>query len=172
MTRCGLIKNDWRREDQMKDIIVYYSNSGTTVRLAWKIQGTFGGQVVELKPSVPYGNYFAAVVRAGKERKRGIVPEYTAAAADFSGVDVVFVGYPIWYSDAPAIVLDYVGKIPLEGKTLIPFSTSSVSSIKPSLAKLTAAAKGANVIYPYSETKLVKDNFDKWVATLKKNLPR
>ena len=172
MTRCGLIKNDWRREDQMKDIIVYYSNSGTTVRLAWKIQGTFGGQVVELKPSVPYGNYFAAVVRAGKERKRGIVPEYTAAAADFSGVDVVFVGYPIWYSDAPAIVLDYVGKLPLEGKTLIPFSTSSVSGIKPSLAKLTAAAKGANVIYPYSETKLVKDNFDKWVATLKKNLPR
>ena len=156
----------------MKDIIVYYSNSGTTARLAWKIQGTFGGQVVELKPRVPYGGYFAAVVRAGKERRRAIVPEYTAAAADMSGVDVVFVGYPIWYSDAPAIVLDYVGKLPLEGKTLIPFSTSSASSIKGSLPKLRDAAKGANVIYPYNASKLFKDDFDKWVATLKKNLPR
>ena len=156
----------------MKAIIVYYSNSGTTARLAWKIQGTFGGQVVELKPRVPYGSYFAAVVRAGKEKKRGIVPEYTAAAADMNGVDVVFVGYPIWYSGAPAIVLDYISKLPLEGKTLIPFSTASCSSIKGSLAKLTDVAKGANVAYPYSATKLFKDDFDKWVATLKKNLPR
>ena len=156
----------------MKAIIVYYSNSGTTARLAWKIQGTFGGQVVELKPHVPYGSYFAAVVRAGKERKRGIVPEYTAAAADMNGVDVVFVGYPIWYSGAPAIVLDYVSKMNLAGKNLVPFSTASCSSIKSSLTKLTEAAKGATVIYPYSATKLFKDDFDKWVAALKKTLPR
>ena len=155
----------------MKSVIIYYSNSGVTAALAKKVQSVFGSQLAEVKPRVPYGNYFAAVIRAGKERKRKITAEYDAPALNLAEVDVVFAGYPIWYSDAPAFILDFISKLPLEGKTVIPFATSNVSGIKGSLEKLRAAAKGASVSHPYSAGKLFKDDFDKWTEEIKKAFP-
>ena len=151
----------------MKSIIIYYSNSGTTEALAKRIQGIFGGELISIVPRVPYGSYGAAIKRAGKERKNKEVAEYDAQVCELTDIDIIFVGYPIWYSDAPEFVLDYLRKYDFAGKTLIPFATSGASNIKGTLVRLHEAAKGAKLEHPFTQKKLGKGNFDKWIQEIK-----
>lgn len=147
----------------MKAVIIFYSRSGTTRRLAERIQGVFGGELAELKAAEPYGGYLASVKRYGRERKSGTVPDYEIPKLDLTDVDTVFVGYPVWYSEAPSFLREYLAQLSLKGKTVIPFSTSGASSIKPTLKGLKEAVGQADLKHPYSQGLLVKDDFDKWV---------
>ena len=57
--------------------------------------------------------------------------------------DVVFLGYPIWYGQAPKILYTFVESYDLGGKTVVPFCTSGSSGIGMSATNLSAAAAGA-----------------------------
>ena len=150
----------------MKPIIFYYSNSGTTEAIALKLKEKFCCETVKIEPEVPYGAYFSALKRATAERKAKTVAPYNAPMVDLSDVDTVFVGYPLWYSEAPAFVLDYLKKYDLTGKTVIPFSTSGASHIKASLKTLQEAVGTAEIQHPYNCGKFKKDNFENWVNSL------
>lgn len=151
----------------MKDVIIYYSNSGTTKALAEKIENEFGGELCALEPKESYGAYFAAVKRSSYERKNNIVPEYEAPAINLSDANVVFVGYPIWYSEPPKLVLDYLSKHDLSGKTVIPFSTSGGTGIKATLKSLEAAVGGAEIKLPYNHSIFFKTDFRKWAKKVR-----
>lgn len=43
--------------------------------------------------------------------------------------DTVFLGYPLWWGEAPSIVLTFLEGTDLSGKTMIPFCTSSSSGV-------------------------------------------
>lgn len=150
----------------MKPIVFYYSNSGTTEAIALKLKDKFDCETVKIEPEVSYGAYFAALKRATAERKAKTVAPYKAPVVDLSDVDTVFVGYPLWYSEAPAFVRDYLKKYDLTGKTVIPFSTSGASHIKTSLKTLQEAVGKAEIKHPYNCGKFKKDNFDNWVNSL------
>ena len=150
----------------MKPIIFYYSNSGTTEAIALKLKDAFSCHAVKIEPEVPYGAYFSALKRATAERKANIVAPYNAPMVDLIDVDTIFVGYPLWYSEAPAFVLDYLKKYDLTGKTVIPFSTSGASHIKSSLKTLQEAVCKAEIKHPYNCSKFKKDNFDNWFKHL------
>lgn len=150
----------------MKSIIFYYSNSGTTEKLALQLQKKYSCKIVKIEPDVPYGAYFAALKRAGAERKSKIVADYHAPVIDLSEIDTIFVGYPLWYSEAPAFVLDYLKKYDLTGKTVVPFSTSGASHIKASIPTLQNAIGNAVIKNPYNCGKFKKDNFDHWINSL------
>ena len=152
----------------MKPVIIYYSNSGTTKKIADKLEEKLGCTVVEIVPKVPYGSYLAALKRAVPEINKGIVAEYTAPEIDLTDVDTVFVGYPIWHANAPLFVLDYLKKQDLAGKTVIPFSTSGASNVKGSLKTLQEAVGSATIKLPYNYSMFSKDNFEKWYAEVSK----
>lgn len=46
--------------------------------------------------------------------------------------DTIFLGYPIWFSDAPRVIYTFVGTMDLNKKTIIPFCTSGSDDISPS----------------------------------------
>lgn len=152
----------------MKPIIIYYSNSGTTRKIADKIKEKIRCEAVEVIPKVPYGSYLAALKRAVPEINNGIVAEYTAPEIDLTDVDTVFVGYPIWHAAAPLFLLDYLKKQDFTGKTVIPFSTSGASNIKGSLKTLQESVGTATIKLPYNYSKFSKDNFEKWYAEVSK----
>lgn len=151
----------------MKNVIFYYSNSGTTENLAERIRKEFGGELIAIRPDKPYGAYFSALKRAGYERRNNIIAQYSVPNVDISDIDTVFVGYPLWYSEAPTFVLDCLSKFDLPGKRVIPFSTSGASNIKGSLESLKRAVGDATIECPYNQGKLSKDDFDKWVNTVR-----
>lgn len=147
----------------MKSIIFYYSNSGTTEKLAYKLKDELLCDIVKIEPELPYGSYFAALKRVSAERKSKTIAKYNAPLIDLTNIDTIFVGYPLWYSEAPAFVMDYLTKYDLTEKTVIPFSTSGASNIKSSLPALQSAIGSAEIKHPFNCGKLKKDKFDEWI---------
>ena len=152
----------------MKAIIFYYSNSGKTKDVATKIQENLGCDMISIEPEVSYGSYFKAIGRARDEKKKDITAKYVAPVVDISDIDVVLVGYPIWFSKPPMIVLDYLKKYNLDHKKVVPFSTSGSTNIKSTLNVLKEAIGNAELCLPYNKSILFKTNFNKWVEKVKK----
>ena len=57
--------------------------------------------------------------------------------------DIIFLGYPIWWGQAPKIMYTFVESYDLTGKTIVPFCTSGSSPIGTSATNLSASAAGA-----------------------------
>ena len=58
--------------------------------------------------------------------------------------DVVFLGYPIWWGQAPKILYTFVESYSFDGKTVIPFCTSGSSGVGSSATNLQKSTSGAN----------------------------
>ena len=56
-------------------------------------------------------------------------PELANRVENFDQYDVIFVGYPIWYGDAPMPVYTFLESYDFSGKTIIPFCTHGGSGL-------------------------------------------
>ena len=108
----------------MKPLIVYYSYSGITRRLAEDIALITDGSLRELKPQKPYSfSYNTAVKEARAEIEKGYCPPLLKGAEPIEDTDVIFVGSPNWLKTFAPPVLSFLRSVDLSGKTIIPFCT-------------------------------------------------
>lgn len=109
----------------MKALIIYFSQTGTTRKLAETIAAVTGGELLELKPETPYpAAYGETVKQARKEIAEGYLPPLVNAVPDVSDCDTVFVGSPNWCGVVAPPVAAMLSKLDLTGKTVAPFSTN------------------------------------------------
>ena len=109
----------------MKPLIVYYSYSGITRRLAEDIALITDGNLRELKPQKPYSfSYNTAVKEARAEIEKGYCPHLLQGAEPIEDTDVIFVGSPNWLKTFAPPVLSFLRSVDLSGKTIIPFCTN------------------------------------------------
>lgn len=130
---------------QSKVLVVYFSATGTTKNVAETIAANKKGTLFEIKPSEPYTsvdlNYRDKSSRVVKEHEQPkLRPAYDGEVADWSAYDTVYVGYPIWWQQAPHVVYTFVEKHDFKGKKVIPFCTSVSSPIGSSGENLAKAA--------------------------------
>lgn len=79
----------------MRALVVYYSHSGNTRRLAEQIAQESGGVLLELVPQNPYpAAYRALVTQATRELREGVLPALSGELPKIDGFDVVFIGRP------------------------------------------------------------------------------
>lgn len=108
----------------MKPLIVYYSYSGITRRLAEDIALITDGNLRELKPQKPYSfSYNTAVKEARAEIEKGYCPPLLQGAEPIEDTDVIFVGSPNWLKTFAPPVFSFLRSVDLSGKTIIPFCT-------------------------------------------------
>lgn len=108
----------------MKPLIVYYSYSGITRKLAEDIALITDGNLRELKPQKPYSfSYNTAVKEARAEIEKGYCPPLLQGAEPIEDTDVIFVGSPNWLKTFAPPVLSFLRSVDLSGKTIIPFCT-------------------------------------------------
>ena len=108
----------------MKALVVYYSYSGITRRLAEDIALITDGNLRELKPQKPYSfSYNTAVKEARAEIEKGYCPPLLQGAEPIEDTDVIFVGSPNWLKTFAPPVLSFLRSVDLSGKTIIPFCT-------------------------------------------------
>lgn len=78
----------------------------------------------KIQPTVPYPTgYDQKLVKAMEERAMQERPDYVGDVEDFDSYDTVFIGFPIWSSDLPMIVYNFLEKHVFTGKIVIPFCT-------------------------------------------------
>lgn len=108
----------------MNPLVVYYSYSGITRRLAEDIALITDGNLRELKPQKPYSfSYNTAVKEAREEIEKGYCPPLLEGAEAIENTDVIFVGSPNWLKTFAPPVLSFLRAVDLSGKTIIPFCT-------------------------------------------------
>ena len=128
-------------------LIAYFSWSGNTEQMAQMIQAETGGDLFEIAPATPYtDNYNELLDIAQQEQADEARPALANRVENWDGYDVVFVGYPDWWSDAPMLIYSFLEAYDWEGKALVPFCTSGGSGFGRSLNKLSDSASGATIL--------------------------
>ena len=128
-------------------LIAYFSWSGNTEQMAQTIQAEIGGDLFKIEPATPYTeDYDTLLDIAQQEQAEDARPELAAQVENWDSYDVVFVGYPKWWSDAPMAVYTFLETYDFDGKTLIPFNTSTSGGFGRSLSGIEESAAGANIL--------------------------
>ena len=108
----------------MNPLVVYYSYSGITRRLAEDIVLITDGDLRELKPEKPYSfSYNTAVKEVREEIEKGYCPPLIQGAEAVENSELVFIGSPNWLKTFAPPVLSFLRAVDLSGKTIIPFCT-------------------------------------------------
>lgn len=111
-------------------LIAYFSNTGNTEEVAQKIAEYTGGSLAEIQRAEEYGDLQE---EDEAEILDGVHPEITVSVDNIADYDTIFVGYPIWWDEAPAMIATFLADNDFSGKTIIPFCTSASDDIENSL---------------------------------------
>ena len=119
-----------------KTLVVYYSASGNTERVAGDIADTLNADTFELVPKTAYSSedldWTKKGSRVNKEhddeslRNIELVKDKVENWNEYS---TVFIAYPIWWGIAAWPVNQFVTNNDFTGKTVIPVATSSSSGM-------------------------------------------
>lgn len=118
----------------MKTLVAYFSASGETARLAQTLAQAARADLYEIRPAQPYT---AADLDWHNDQSRACVegkdpacrPALAGSMPDLAAYDTVFVGFPIWWYQAPRIIETFLESGDFAGKTVIPFATSGGSGM-------------------------------------------
>jgi flavodoxin len=114
-----------------KSLVVVFSCTGATKGVAEKIAALTGAELVDLVPAQPYTaedlNYNDRSTRATVEQNTPDVRPEIAGDISLDGVTTLYLGYPIWWGQAPRIMSTFVESHDFTGITVVPFCTSGGS---------------------------------------------
>lgn len=147
------LKNDDKKEGENmvsdKSIVVYFSATGTTKKIAGYISESTNSNAIEIIPMEEYTdndlNYNNNNSRANKEQNDSNSRPEIKNEIDVTDYDTIYLGYPIWWGDVPKIILTFIENKNLEGKKIIPFCTSHSSGMSTSLNSL-KSYKNLNIV--------------------------
>lgn len=138
----GLEDNEGSVEEvkDKKSLVLYFSATGNTKEVANKISEVVKGDVLEIIPEVRYSssdlNYNDDNSRANREQNDSDSRPLIDNDINVDDYDVIFLGFPIWWSDVPKIILTFMESYDLKNKIIIPFCTSGGSGIETSVNTL------------------------------------
>ena len=131
-----------------KIAIIYFSATGTTEKVARFLRDWAGGDLIEIVPKDEYTsedlNYNNNNSRSTKEQNDSSARPEIKNTINTDNYDVIFLGYPIWFGDAPRLILTFLDSHNLDGKTVIPFCTSGGSGISSSVSYFKSHYKNVN----------------------------
>ena len=129
-------------------LVAYFSATGNTENIAEHLTSILDADLYEIVPEEPYTSedldYSNSDCRANQEQNDPTArPAISGSVEDLEDYEVVFLGYPIWWGDAPKIISTFLESYDFDGKTIVPFCTSGSSSIGGSVSDLEALTDGA-----------------------------
>ncbi len=142
ITEPEYIKDETPEPENDSNILVaYFSATNNTKGVAEKIASELNADLAEIIPKEPYSeedlNYGNDNSRTSIEMNdESARPEVSNVIENIDEYDVIFLGYPIWWGQAPKIMSTFVESYDLSEKIIIPFCTSGSSSIGSSAKNL------------------------------------
>lgn len=110
-----------------KILVTYFSWSNNTKALAEAIQQQTGADIYRIEPLVPYTTNYneLAYTISSQDKETNARPALKDTLATLNDYDIIFVGCPVWWFDAPMIIHSFLecSSYNFAGKTVIPFCT-------------------------------------------------
>ena len=153
-------------------LVAYFSCTGNTEKVAGYVAEALDVSAYEIVPETPYTsadlNYSDSSTRATREQNNpNARPGISGKVENMDQYDIIFLGYPIWWGQAPKIMYTFVESYDLSGKTIVPFCTSGSSGIGSSAVNLSKSAPDAEWLsgnrFSGSAT---KESVAKWIDGL------
>lgn len=142
-----------KTDGQSRVAVVYFSEpeaaqkydvQGATQYVAQAIQERTGADIFRIERQADYPTAHDALTEQAKtERDQGVHPAIKDTIGDLSRYDTIFLGYPIWWYDAPMPVYSFLDKYDLSGKNVYVFVTHGGSGLTGTVERLQAAEPGA-----------------------------
>lgn len=134
-----------------KTLVVYYSAQGHTDAVAHKIAENLGADIFEIEPvdeytseDLDWTDNNSRVTKEHEDESLQNVELKSTTVDNWADYDTVLIGYPIWWGVAAWPVDTFVKANDFNGKTVIPFCTSSSSGLGESGELLEEEANGGN----------------------------
>lgn len=133
-------------EEENSAIVVDGKVLGNTQYVAMLIAENTGADIYRIEPKTPYTtNHSDLVDLAKEEQDKDVRPEIKNRISNFDDYDIIYVGYPIWWSDMPQILYTFLELYDFNGKTVIPFSTNGGSGLAGTVNTIKNKLPEANV---------------------------
>lgn len=134
-----------------KTLVAYFSASGTTMDVASRFARMMDSDLFAIVPADPYTS--ADLDWRDKQSRSTLEasdpscrPAITSQIEDIEDYDTIFLGFPIWWYVAPAIINTFLESYDLTGKTVVLFATSGGSGMGKTASILRASAPGAKIV--------------------------
>ena len=134
-----------------KTLVAYFSASGTTMDVASRLARVTDSDLFAIVPVNPYTsadlNWRDKQSRSTREAADpSCRPAITSRVEHIEGYATIFLGFPIWWYVAPAIINTFLESYDLTGKTIVLFATSGGSGMGKTASVLRASAPGAKIV--------------------------
>lgn len=165
LTSCGLFAQNAKNS---KTLVMYFSWSGTTEKMAKMISSSNGGELFRIEPTNSYPTRYGDCANVVKEELDNGIFRQVKKAPDFSKYGTIFVGVPVWWHTAPTLMTHFLEEhaADLKGKTVIPFCTYQATYRDETLAALTDATPTASHKEGYGTTNPNQNDVDAWLKKI------
>ncbi len=142
-----------------KVLIVYYSMSGNTDKVANSIKELTGGDIFSIET---VENYARADIEdiAKKQISEGYKPKLANSVSNITQYDTIFIGSPVWWFSVTPPVMSFLSQYDLKGKKVVPFCTCG-SNYGDFFKQFENACKGAKVLKGIDFTSSELNDMDK-----------
>lgn len=137
--------------ERSSTLVVYFSEQGHTESVAQKIAQNLGADMFKIEPRDEYTSEDldwtdsnSRVSREYEDESLRNIELISTTVDNWENYDTVLIGYPIWWGIAAWPVDTFVKANDFNGKTIIPFCTSSSSGLGESGNLLAEDANGGN----------------------------
>lgn len=136
-------------EEESRVLVAYFSATGNTENIALHLRDILDADLYEIVPEEPYTdadlNYSDDSCRANQEQNDPDArPAISGTPEHPEDYDVVFLGYPIWWGQAPKVMSTFLESCEFGDAIIVPFCTSGSSGIGSSAENLQSLAPDAN----------------------------
>lgn len=129
-----------------KVLVVYFSETGNTQKLAKLISDEVGGDFRRIETVKPYPTGEKLFDYTKNERDNDERPELKDMDINMDDYDIIFVGYPIWWYTLPMPLYTFFDKYDFSGKTIVPFNTHEGSGDGGTYSTIKGWEKNAKVL--------------------------
>lgn len=121
-------------------LVLYCSRTSNTEGIAQRIGTALGCDFIEVEPETPYDTDYNAMLERSQQEQAAIeagnFPPVKTSVESFEEYDIIFIGYPIWYSHMATPMQTFLHEhaAKLAGKRIALFATSGSSGISTSVS--------------------------------------
>lgn len=151
------IKEKQENMEKGKILVVYFSKAGenyavgdikkgNTRIIAEMIAEETDGTLFQVEPVKEYPKDYTECTEVAQRELNSNARPAIKSDIDVENFDVVYIGYPIWWSDMPMPLYTFIEKHNWQGKNVVPFCTHEGSGLADTENKLKKVCKGATVL--------------------------
>lgn len=171
----NLQNSDASEANDQKTLVVYFSATGSTKRVAEYIAQYTSGDIFELVPEenynsedLRYTNPNSRVSREHDDPSLQNIKLVSTTPDNFCDYDTIFIGYPIWWGLAAWPINSFITENDFTNKNIIPFCTSASSPLGDSSNSLKSMSNSGNWLdgTRFASSVSQKD-VENWLSNLK-----